>query len=176
MIDLAWIAQRCTEDEDTGCMVWGGTTNPSGAPTATPKRENGRKPTLQLRRIAWQERHGEIPEGMLVTYSCKNPRCLRHLELVTKAEVVRRQWQKTDARAKLTAGATRASRKRAKLDMDRAREIRNSNETLEVIAARMGISVALASQVRRGERWKDDTNPFGAMVRSVAANDERKAA
>ena len=160
----SWIRLRCRCDQDTGCLLWQQGVNQSGAPVASHLAPDGRKPTFQLRRVVWQNRHGEIPPGMLVTVSCGHPRCLMHLELVTKSEVVRRRWAKPDGRAKLTAAATRASRARAKVDMDTAREVRASPETLEQVAARLGISIATASLIRRGERWKERSNPFAGLM------------
>jgi hypothetical protein len=165
-IPMAWIRLRCKADEDTGCLIWQQCVNQSGAPVVTMRTEDGRKPTFQVRRKVWESRHGHIPAGMVVACTCKNSRCLTCLELVTKAEIIRRQWKKPDARAKLTAGATRASRERAKLDADKVRDIRHSNETLEVVAARCGISVSLASAVRRGVRWKE-RSPFDGLGRQA---------
>lgn len=163
LFSMDWIRLRCREDEDTGCLLWRQAVNHSGSPVAAKVLTDGKKTTVQLRRQVWEHRHGPVPEGMLVTFSCKHARCLHHLELVTKAEVIRRKWTKTDARAKQIAGMTKAGRERSALDMEKAREIRNSDETLKKIAARLGISVSLASLVRRGVRWKEPANPFAGL-------------
>lgn len=160
---LDWIELRCRRDEDTGCLLWRQLVNPSGAPVATKLTPDGRKPTVQVRREVWEQRHGPIPDGFLVAVSCGNPRCLEHLELITKSEVMRRQWARTDVRAKRTAGVTRASRKHAKVDMETAREIRASNETLEQVAERLAISTTLASMIRRGVRWQELADPFAGL-------------
>lgn len=163
MFSMEWITLRCARDEDTGCLLWRQGTNPSGAPISTKLLPDGRKPTLQMRRVVWEHRHGPIPAGMVVAVSCGHARCLQHLEAITKAEVIRREWADTALRAKLTAGATRAGRARGKLDIEKAREIRNSNQTLEEVADQFGISVTLASLVRRGERWREDASPFAGL-------------
>ena len=160
---MNWIRLRCRIDPDTNCWLWLQGTNPSGAPVASRRNESGKKPLFQLRRVVWEHRNGPIPEGKLVTVSCKHANCLMHLELTTKAEVVRRQWTKADARAKLTAASTKAGRQRAKASPEVAREIRMSNDTLEVVAARHGISISLASMIRRGQRWQEVSNPFAGL-------------
>jgi hypothetical protein len=160
---MEWIRLRCRRDEDTGCLLWRQGVNPSNAPVASCRQEDGRKPTFQLRRVVWETRNGPIPDGKVVAVTCGHARCLMHLELITKAEVISREWKKTSARAKLTAGATRTGRARGKLDMEKARAIRSSNDTLEVEAAKHGVSITLVSLVRRGERWVEPANPFAGL-------------
>lgn len=144
-------------------MLWLQAVSHGGAPVATKRTPDGKKPSVQIRRQVWERRHGPVPEGLVVAVSCGHQTCLTHLETITRAEVVRRQWAKKDERAKLTAAITQASRKRAKTDMQAAREIRASNQTLEVVAAQHGISVTLASLIRRGERWREVGNPFAGL-------------
>ena len=163
LFTLEWIKLRCRPQMDSDCMLWAQGTNPAGAPIATKLLPTGKKPTVQLRRVVWEHKHGPIPDGMLVTVSCGHATCLQHLELTTKSEVIRRQWAKTEARAKLVAGVTKKSRQRGKLDMEAARDIRHSNEPLEVCAARHGVSMTLASLVRRGLRWREERNPFAGL-------------
>jgi hypothetical protein len=169
---LAVVERRCEEDGD--CLLWTGAVSSCGAPVMTFTNDLGKKPTLQMRRKVWEARTGKkIPKGRYVTYTCNNPKCLEHLELTTRAEITSRYWTRPDSRARLTAAATRVGRTRAKASMEVAREIRASSETLEVLAARYGISISLVSLIRRGERWKEERNPFAGLV---ASNDSNRRA
>jgi hypothetical protein len=169
---LALVERRCEEDGD--CLIWTGAVNSCGAPVITFTNDLGKKPTVQMRRKVWEARTGKkIPKGRYVTYTCNNPRCLEHLELTTRAEITSRYWTRPDSRARLTAAATRGGRARAKASMEMAREIRASNETLKQVSQRFGISVALASMIRRGERWKEAGNPFAGLF---ASNDSSRRA
>lgn len=171
---MQWIRLRCDRDEDTGCLLWKQHVSKTGAPVATKRSDDGRKPAFQIRRVVWEHKNGPIPCGMVVTCSCGKSRCLSHLELITKAEVIRRQWQRPDLRAKLLAGMTKAGRARVLMTIEKAREIRASNDTLKVAAEKHGISISLASMIRRNIRWKEEANPFAGLF---AMNDgERKAA
>jgi hypothetical protein len=110
----------------------------------------------------WNALTSKIEEAIGI--HCTNPRCLLHLEQTTKSEVVRRQWQMPDTRALKTAAATAASRARGRASIETAREIRASDETLEVVAQRAGISISTASLIRRGLRWAETRNPFAGLM------------
>lgn len=163
-IPMDWIRLRCRCDEDTDCMLWNQMVSKHGAPITTFLLPDGRKPTQQLRRVVWQHRNGPIPDGLYVTYSCKHSRCLRHLELVSRSELNRRMWSKPDMRARMVAASTKASRANAKVDEEIARQIRNSSDSMGVEAQRYGISQSLVAMIRRGERWRDETNPFARLL------------
>jgi hypothetical protein len=157
-----WIAQRC--DDDCGCLIWTKQVSRDGAPVAwTQLDENGKRFKFQVRRAVWEMRNGPIPDDMRVTYKCNNPRCLTCLALASPGEINSRTWSRPDLRAKKVAALTKASRARGKLDMDKARRIRESTETLKKISHEMGISMTLASQVRRGMAWKEGANPWAGL-------------
>lgn len=164
-ITWAWIKARCTRDQDTGCMRWSLKTSRSGSPVAFQTIEPGKRKSVHMRPVVYRLRHGDIPEGHLIAVSCKHQDCLLHLEAITKSEVVRRQWERAHSRASRTAGVTRGMRKVAKLDIEKAREIRSGSEPLVQVAARMGISASMASLIRRGTRWKEAASPFAGLMR-----------
>lgn len=160
MFSEEWIAARCEEDGD--CLLWKLQVSDSKRPIYKPLQPDGRKPSIQVARKVWERKHGPIPPGMLITVSCGNPRCLEHLEMITTAERNSRQWRAQDNRARKTRAVTATGRKRAKLDMEKARYIRASDATIKEVAQELGVSFQLVSRVRRGVAWKD-ANPFGGL-------------
>lgn len=173
MKDLAWIKARCREDGD--CWLWTMTVNDSGCPRYS-THVGGRPTSFQPRRIAWQLGNpGKTLGRGLVGTSCGNPRCLNpeHLVKRTKGEVISLMSTNPATRAKKMAAAVRRRGLSTKLDMEKARYIRSSTKTLAVVAGELGISIALASKIRRGELWKEHSNPFAGLV---AANDSSRRA
>lgn len=166
-----WIRARCKEDGD--CLLWRLGVKDSGRPTYRAKLVDGRRPSIQIARKWWELTRGPIPKGRCVTVTCGNPRCLEHLELVTRSEVNSRLWQNAATRAKKTRALTESGKRRAKLDMEKARYIRESNATLKEVAQELGISFQLASRVRRGIAWKEQASPFAGLF---AANDSARRA
>jgi hypothetical protein len=155
-----WIRLRCTEDGD--CLLWKLGVSATKRPIYKPLQDDGRRPTVQIARKWWEATRGPIPKGKCVTYTCGNPRCIEHLELITKGEAIRRAWKRPDYHAKRTQAVTTTARKRGKLDLEKARYIRNSPATLMEVAAELGICFQLASRVRRGEAWKE-RSPFAGL-------------
>lgn len=99
-------------------------------------------------RVAWELRHGEIPEGMNVLHRCDNPRCVNpgHLFLGTTLDNIedkvakgRQPRGESHPHAKLTASAVRAIRK----------DPRNNIE----VAAEYGVHNSLISMVRLRKIW-----------------------
>lgn len=71
----------------TDCLVWHGAQNSKGYGCFA----IGGVSQL-AHRLAWEDAHGPIPEGMLVDHLCRNRSCVNtdHMELVTNRENVRR--------------------------------------------------------------------------------------
>lgn len=154
---LEEIYARCTEDGD--CLIWTGPAN------------NYRHPTLSgaaVRRIVWRLLHGEIPDGKLVTTNCGDSLCLckDHLVLTTKSEVSLKVAQRHDyALRKAASNARTAREKFGLITMDIARDIRESDKTGVALAAELGVSVYLISNVRTHKSWREHSNPFAGLMR-----------
>ena len=88
---LAGRARYATPDESfaartewvAGCLVWTGATDPAGyGRIAFDSRFQG------VHRFAWEQKHGPIPDGMVIDHMCWNPACVNveHLRLATNAQ------------------------------------------------------------------------------------------
>ena len=162
MIDDVFIAKiHANCEEDCGCLLWRGRRSHSQVPRWGDK---------SLRRVMFEAVFGEIPAKRLASTTCGNPLCLNtdHMTLKSKSAVLKHTYETTDLRLRRAVTSTRESRKAAKLDPIKAREIRNSDETLDILAARYGVNRTLCSRIKRGEAWKE-ANPFAGLVRQQGA-------
>jgi hypothetical protein len=68
------------------CQVWTGSTHSFGYGWIRLGGRKGR--TLLVHRVAYEERHGPIPDGLFVLHRCDNPPCVadEHLFLGTAAD------------------------------------------------------------------------------------------
>ena len=55
------------------------------------------------------------------------------------------------------------------MTLEMAREVRASNESGPVLAKRYGVDRSLIGSIRRGEVWKDYSNPFDGLGMRRAA-------
>jgi len=70
---------RCYYNPETGCLSWLGAT--TGFGYAVAKRE---QKTVFLHKFVYEQEHGPVPKGYVVTHTCPNPECLEitHLKAV----------------------------------------------------------------------------------------------
>lgn len=152
----------CTEDGD--CLLWQRSTDMSGLPKFTVKRE-GIARTIQPRRVVYEATKGPILGKLRVTAKCGNPLCLNpeHLALITPGKVVSNTAKRPDvARRRHLAGLV--CRERSVLDMDKVREIRASSESTSEIAERYGVGKTTVTDIRKNRRWRDYSNPFAGLM------------
>jgi HNH endonuclease len=78
-------------EQGEGCWLWTGAIDRGYGQFVW----NGRK---RAHRVAYELIIGPIPEGLELDHLCRNKSCVRpeHLEPVTKAENIRRQWASKD--------------------------------------------------------------------------------
>lgn len=76
-------------DPEAGCVLWQGNTDRNGYGMVRVLGKN-----VLTHRQMWIQENGPIPEGMELDHLCRNRNCLNleHLELVTRAENMKRQW------------------------------------------------------------------------------------
>lgn len=75
----------------------------------------------------------------------------------TWARLNGRTKRKPSARAGLTRGAR--ARSGTKLNMERAREARQSTESNDVLAAKWGVCPSAIRDIRRGRTWRETVGP-----------------
>ncbi|MCW1805293.1 HNH endonuclease signature motif containing protein [Brachybacterium squillarum] len=68
------------------CVEWPGALNKFGYGEVHLRKGPGG--TALVHRVAWENAHGAIPEGMVIDHLCRNRRCVNvdHLEVVTPGE------------------------------------------------------------------------------------------
>lgn len=167
---FAELAMAGRIQEDGGCLIWTGRNSGS---SKHPKFND-----QVMRRVVWQARNGMLKPGQLVTVTCGCRLCLEHLAVTTKSEVSRAM--NADPRVKAIKRAKSTAIKRAtapKLDMDKARAIRASDDNNHVEAAKWGVTHGMVSKIRTNKAWVEShTSPFtGLGARSADAVKEVKA-
>jgi hypothetical protein len=160
---LESLKARCLEDID--CWVY-----QNGATTEYRKRHpeirHGQK-TYLVRRLAYELAGKRIKDGMSVVPVCGNPKCVNpeHQKVMTESEKLKKAAEKGAfsgiARAKRIAECQRKSK--SKLTAEQANEIRFSSESGPVLAARYGVNKSVVNKIKRGESWKDYSNPFSSL-------------
>lgn len=156
-----YVHDRCREDGD--CWLWQLSVSSHGVPVMHLK-DSGK--LIGVRRFVALKKGLNI-EGLLVTNTCGNNRCVcpAHVLVVTKSEM----GKLNVARTGYTSNVLRrkkisdAKRKTAKLSLAQAIEVRNSTESLSDIAEKAGISRATASRIRNAKMWKEYGTPFDGI-------------
>lgn len=152
---MARIRSNCTEDAD--CWIWQRYCDPHQMPILSINHM-----PMAVRRAVWIVKHGEVQDGFEIVHTCGRTRCVNpaHLESITMAE--RRKRLGEAARGRASVAMVKTHRAMGKLDMEKAREIRSSDETGQVLAAKFGVTPQLVSLVRRGKSWAEPS-PFSGL-------------
>lgn len=117
-------------------------------------------------RVAWELRHGPIPDGLCVLHKCDNRPCCDtdHLFIGTKADNTH------DMMAKGREGWHRINRKgeangRAKISTADACAIYLDKRSSMPLSRHYGISQGQVNNIRRGETWAEATAHLRAKHR-----------
>jgi predicted XRE-type DNA-binding protein len=151
--------------EEGDCWNWTGALQGCGTvPTMNYKRKVG-----AVRRFILQEQGVDLDKGKrLATYTCGNTMCVNpeHTAPATRRAVQRRTTEELGHQKSLLRRKKLAdnARKRAKLNPELARQVREADGTQDEIAERFGISQATVSAIKRGVTWKDYNNPFAGLA------------
>lgn len=160
MTEGAYLLQRITSycHEDGDCLVWD-------------RYCNGRMPVINVdgaprpvRRMVFQLALGPVKAGHEVIHTCKTPRCVapEHLKQITSAERRSMLAALRNGRGQAASQVRYMRENHAKLTMEKAREIRASNELGTVLARRFSVTPQLISLVRTGKSWAEP-NPFAGL-------------
>lgn len=159
-IDMAFLLRRCTQpsaDDGNGdgeCLIWnrqmknGPITNIDGR-------------VWKVRHLVWAAAHQRKSKSSHIPMPtvCQEERCVNidHLTLV------KRNSHQVGTKLPLLQRMRIAQAKRAtsaKLNEERAHNIRTSNETLRALAQSNGIALSLAQRIKTGQSWLNYRDPF----------------
>lgn len=148
---------RCVECGD--CLIWQGVSNRGKNPQI---RVNGK--TLSVRRVLWEEKNGPCPTGKHIATTCETRNCVSHTEPQTRKQIARRVAD-TGVYANIVRCAKIAATKQKQVGLLPAQieDVRFGGGSLREAALRNGISKGAAGFIRRGQRWKDYSSPFGGL-------------
>lgn len=132
-------------DAATGC--WNCTSHQPGNAGYPLALANGLRTTLH-RQIYMQQTGRQLPTDVFVMHTCDNKMCINpaHLREGTAADNMRDAANKD----RMVHGERHH---RAKLTVDRARNIAHSDEKLRVLADRHGVSITAVHAVKHGKTW-----------------------
>jgi hypothetical protein len=100
-------------------------------------------------RYVYEQNYGAIAEGFVVFQTCGNTHCINpaHLKIGTESDCKRQMLE--DGRF-----AIGVRNGRAKLNPDKVREIRQSNEGHKALARQYGVDAKLIRMVLAGKIWQ----------------------
>lgn len=150
------IRRRC--NDDAGCWLWTGYCDKGVMPVIS---INGSPTTV--RRTVYRLAVGEIRTGFEVVGTCERVKCVapEHLKQISKAQR-RRELTARRSPASLIRLTSANRVRQGKLTMEKAREIRASDEPTKDLAERYGVSSTLIGYVRRGISWAEPS-PFAGL-------------
>lgn len=148
-------------EEDGSCLIWkGGCCN--GHPAT---RHNGK--TVLVRRLLWQELHGEIPAGHIVRMTCECKKCIEptHMKCTTYQRLGKELGAKGIMSGPVRSAAIQRTKRKTqgKLTIEAVRAIRASDETTVALAVRYGVAQAHISKVRKHKCQIDYQSPFTGL-------------
>lgn len=150
---------RCVEEGQ--CWIWSSGCTRHGYPVAC---INGRT-SVSVRSHIFKKILGRnVPDGHVISTLCNNKRCVspRCLVAKTRGDVLATAYERM-ARTKPSTEFMRG-RRPVKLSLEKAREIRMSNERSSVLAAKYGVHIETIRGVRRGIRWAEPKERPSASI------------
>jgi hypothetical protein len=146
---------RCTEEGN--CRLWNGSLNSAGHPTASINGKN----TLVRRYVLEHLMDKRLGRTNRAATYCNNPVCCseRCLFVSSPSAVLKRAYvtlmQNPAELHKRRQFSVKAGF--AKLNMEKADQIRASQEAPKVLAERFGVSTNSIYEIRRGHSWRRST-------------------
>jgi hypothetical protein len=134
------------QDPVTGCIEWTGTRVTKGYGLIT---QDG-KP-IGTHRLAWELKHGPIPEGMKVCHHCDNPACCNtdHHFLGTNAD----NMADRNAKGRQAKGERSGGAKLTEADVLEIRRRLAAGESQLEISKAFGITRQHVGYIKSGKTW-----------------------
>ena len=109
-----------------------------------------------VRSVLWSLQNGEAPKDQVIRPTCGNWRCVRpdHWLVIDRKRQAKEQARRGELQTtnrKVTA--RKNARKRGKLTMEIADQIRFSSEPTKALSDRHGVSKSTITAVKRGDLW-----------------------
>lgn len=153
-----------------GCLDWIGPTQ-RGAPvlriTAAMNRPD-LPAFLRVRRWMWEQHTGRrLGPRQTLKPSCGSDTCINHEHQQPQRRGIEQRGRAKPlaVRASIARGVRQAL---GRLTLEQVRHIRESDAPSAELAARYGITSANVNRIRRGDTWRDYTNPFAHLLRLAA--------
>lgn len=145
-----FLKSRC-QIEGT-CWLWN-----EAVSGGVPRVSHNNKSSL-AHRVLWEIVKGKKPDGELYA-TCGEKRCINpdHREEVERKDMPARQSKdgRIAAGKRLSIARAVAARKRSRINMERARQIRMDQRELAEIAAECGLSIKAVSNIKTGRTWRE---------------------
>lgn len=160
---LERILSRCQQQAE--CWIWSGCVQWCG--TGPSMRAGGK--TRCVRQFVAEEL-GLDTKGMYAVVGCRHPMCVSPhcVELVTRAELQKRSGEAMTLahKMRLSEQARKQIPRLAKLDEQKAAEIRASDLSTRELAKLYGVTQSAIWCVKKGRTWKPSAanNPFNQLM------------
>lgn len=161
------IRARCQEGEGD-CWIWQGACDGHGRPQI---RHGGK--AMPVRRVVAGLRQGkEVAPYLVVAAKCQNLMCVSpdcaHITTTRGAAKMAAERGAYHSPAK-TAKMAATKRAKSRISESLIEEIRASQESCYVLAARIGVSASHIKMIRRFQARRPSNNPFAGLFTRMAA-------
>lgn len=156
---LQLIEGKCRRTVD-GCLIWTGYVDPRRGPMV---RFGADSSPTSVRRLVWSIKRGPLGARKTVRPNCDEPACVEyeHMLLGDRMDKVRGRSLPQLTRLRIARTHQEAQ---GKLDWDRVRAIRASDESEAVLAQRYSVSKPTIGQIRRNESWREECGMFTSLI------------
>jgi hypothetical protein len=153
-LEERFLAKLGPKDPVTGCIEWTGSRKQVGSRKQAGYGRISRDGKLvQTHRLAYELKHGPIPDGMEVCHSCDNPPCCNeeHLRLDTHAGNVADMM--TKGRGVQPKGEDHGNAKLTEANVLDIRRLIEAGEDSASIAQRFKVSRSCIILIAQGKNW-----------------------